>query len=95
MTEAQGLPVIDRILIVVPEWTVEIEVRGNQVIKHVIDGQVVLQYEKPQLDDRDEHARELSKGNGGLMLDAGTISLQSESHPIDFRKVEILVLSAQ
>ncbi|MFM7834520.1 MAG: DUF1080 domain-containing protein, partial [Planctomycetaceae bacterium] len=27
-----------------------------------------------------------------LMLYGGTISLQSESHPIDFRKVEIMVL---
>ena len=27
-----------------------------------------------------------------LMLTGGTISLQSESHPIDFRKIEIMVL---
>ena len=76
------------------DWvTVEIEVRGNKIIKHLIDGEVVLQYEKPQLDERDEHAKELAQGNGGLMLDRGSISLQSESHPIDFRKIEILVLS--
>jgi len=26
------------------------------------------------------------------MLSGGTISLQSESHPVEFRKVEIMVL---
>lgn len=30
--------------------------------------------------------------DGNLTLTGGTISLQSESHPIDFRKVEIMVL---
>ena len=58
------------------QWvTVEIEVRGSKSIKHVIDGETVLEYTKPQLDD-------------GALLD-GTISLQSESHPVEFRKVEL------
>ena len=76
------------------EWeTVEIEVVGNRVIRHWIDGKEVLEYEKPQLDDRDPHVKMLAKLNGGLMLKSGTISLQSESHPVDFRKVEIMVLA--
>jgi hypothetical protein len=33
----------------------------------------------------------LLKDPNQLQLDRGSISLQSESHPIDFRKVEILV----
>jgi hypothetical protein len=75
------------------QWVVcEVEVRGNQVIRHKMEGQVVLEYSQPQLDDRDAHAKELAQANGGLMLDRGSISLQSESHPCDFRKVEILVL---
>lgn len=76
------------------QWvTVEIEVRGGEVIRHIIDGQTVLEYQEPQLDDRDAHAKELAAKQGGkLLLTGGTISLQSESHPIDFRKVEILVL---
>ncbi len=75
------------------QWvTAEIEVHGSRVIKHILDGQVVLQYIDPQLDERDAHAKELAKANGGLLLKEGTISLQSESHPIEFRKVEILVL---
>lgn len=74
------------------KWvTAEIEVRGNQVIRHILDGKVVLEYNEPQLDERDEHAKKLIKDNM-LQLSGGTISLQSESHPCDFRKVEIMVL---
>ena len=75
------------------QWvTVEVEVRGNEVMRHKVDGKVVLEYQKPQLDERDEHAKELAKKNGGIMLDRGTISLQSESHPVEFRKVELMKL---
>ena len=74
------------------QWvTSEIEVHNNEVIKHLLDGEVVLEYNKPQLDERDENAKKLIK-DGNLMLTGGTISLQSESHPIDFRKVEIMVV---
>ena len=74
------------------QWvTVEVEVRGNATIRHTIDGEVVFDYEKPQLDERDPDARKLIR-NGDKMLHEGTISLQAESHPVEFRKVEILRL---
>ncbi|MFY9252797.1 MAG: DUF1080 domain-containing protein [Fuerstiella sp.] len=77
------------------EWvTAEIEVRGNKVIKHILDGDVVLEYNEPQLDERDKSAKKLIK-DGKLALSGGTISLQSESHPCEFRKVEIMVLDAE
>lgn len=76
------------------EWvTVELEVKGNEVINHIIKGDTVMAYNKPQLDERDATFEQLVELNGGdIMLHKGTISLQSEGHPIDFRKVEILVL---
>ena len=59
------------------QWvTVEIEVRSSKSIKHMIDGKTVMEYTNPQLDD-------------GTLLEGGTISLQSESHPVEFRKVEL------
>lgn len=59
------------------QWvTVEIEVRGSKSIKHFINGETVLAYTNPQLDD-------------GTLLNSGTISLQSESHPVEFRKIEL------
>jgi hypothetical protein len=74
-------------------YTVEIEVRGNEVIRHIYNGVVVLEYNQPQLDDRDPTFAKLVELNGGdIMLHKGTISLQSEGHPIDFRKVELKVL---
>ncbi|MAG71637.1 MAG: hypothetical protein CL471_15300 [Acidobacteria bacterium] len=72
------------------EWvTVEVEVRGDEVIRHLIDGEAVLEYEAPQLDDREAHSRDLAGPQGDLRLFGGTISLQSESHPIQFRRVEL------
>jgi len=74
------------------QWvTAEVEVRGN-TIKHIINGETVLTYTDPQLDDGDADARKLLDAGQNKMLTGGTISLQSESHPIEFRKVEILKL---
>lgn len=76
------------------QWvTVEIEVHGNDLIRHRIDGKTVLEYTKPQLDPDDKWAKPLIK-DGNLMLSGGSISLQSESHPCEFRKVEIKILDA-
>ncbi|WP_197170879.1 3-keto-disaccharide hydrolase [Novipirellula aureliae] len=78
------------------QWvTVEIEVHGNRLIKHLIDGETVLEYTQPQLDPSDpmfEHLKNDPQTPKDLMLHGGSISLQSESHPIDFRKVEIMIL---
>ena len=74
------------------KWvTAEIEVRGNKLIRHILDGKVVLEYNDPQLDEGDEDGKKLIR-DGKLALSGGSISLQSESHPCDFRKVEIMVL---
>lgn len=74
------------------EWvTAELEVRGNGLIKHIVDGQTVIEYDQAQLDPNDGDAKKLIKA-GNAQLHGGTISLQSESHPVEFRKVEILPL---
>ena len=72
------------------QWVkVEIEVHGSGIIRHKINGQTVMEYQKPQLDERDADAKKLIQ-DGKLMLSEGYISLQAESHPVEFRKVEIL-----
>jgi hypothetical protein len=50
-----------------------------------------MAYEKPRLDERDPDGRRLIK-DGDKMIHDGYIVLQSESHPIESRKVEILPL---
>ena len=70
------------------QWvTVELEVHGGEVTKHVIDGQVVFEYEKPQLDGRDGDAKAL--GPDGMLLKDGYIAIQAESHPTEFRRIDI------
>ncbi len=83
------------------DWvTVEIEVRGNELIEHRIDWESVLAYTRPQLDPGDPLARahierrrlEAPEGTTTAelaQLSGGTISLQSESHPVEFRRVEL------
>jgi len=73
------------------QWvTCEVEVRGSQTIKHYINGALVMSYDKPQLDGGNK--KRVADNGGKLLLSEGTISLQSESHPVEFRKVEIMVL---
>ena len=76
------------------EWvTIELEVHGAGSIKHYVNGELVLEYEQPQYDPKDKTAKPLiAAQDGNLAVTGGTISLQSESHPVEFRKVEILVL---
>jgi hypothetical protein len=75
------------------QWvTLELEVRGNEVIRHLMDGEVVLEYMQPQLDENDGDAQRILATGADKMLSGGYISLQAESHPLEFRKVELLLL---
>jgi hypothetical protein len=71
--------------------TAEIEVNGGGIVRHYVEGELVLEYEQPQLDPKDADAKELIKDDK-LILEGGHIALQAESHPVEFRKVEIKVL---
>lgn len=75
------------------QWvTAEFEVHGNGIIRHFINGELVLQYEGPQWDENDADGKKLIH-NGEKGIAEGYISLQAESHPVEFRKVEIQQLS--
>lgn len=77
------------------DWVLlEIEVRGNEIIRHFIDGELVLEYTNPQLDTNDSDAQAVLNVDPLVLLSSGTISLQSESHPVDFRSVELLELGS-
>jgi hypothetical protein len=72
--------------------TAEVEVCGHRSVTHRLEGRDVLTYTDPQLDDRDAHAKSLADKAGTRLISGGTISLQSESHPVEFRSVEVMVL---
>lgn len=75
------------------QWVrVEVEVLGDKQIKHIIDGQTVLSYEKPQIGGGNVSGHDPAVKKDGELLSEGYISLQSESHPVEFRKVELLNL---
>lgn len=75
------------------QWLrVETKVLGGEHIEHIIDGEVVLAYDKPQIGGGNVSHHDASLMQDGKILTGGSISLQSESHPIDFRKVELLDL---
>ena len=74
--------------------TVEVEVLGSKVIRHRVEGRTVLEYNLPQWDPNDRGGFPMAKiiKDGKLLLEEGTISIQSESHPTEFRKIELRVL---
>ncbi len=75
------------------EWvTAEIEVHGNDRVIHRINGKEVLSYEHPQLDDSDEYAQKLMAAGMPRMLSEGYIALQAESHPVEFRSIQLMRL---
>jgi hypothetical protein len=69
--------------------TAEIEVKSDGQITHYIEGRSVLTYDAAQLDPNDPDAARLIK-NGQLEVYGGYIALQAETHPTEFRKIEIL-----
>ncbi len=75
------------------EWvTAEVEVNGGGIIKHLVNGEKVFEYEQPQYDPKDAEAKKLIKDEKKLIIEEGWVSLQSESHPCEFRKIEVKVL---
>src|SRR5699024_1205332 len=75
------------------QWvSVEVEVRGDSLVSHSVNGNPVLHYSDPQYDERDSTAQRLIPDSGELLIDNGYISIQAESHPTQFRKIEVLPL---
>lgn len=74
------------------QWVnVEIEVRNDSIIKHYINGEEVMNYNKPQYGGSHiDYNIDYWKSLEGQPLTGGYISLQSESHPIEFKNIEIL-----
>ena len=75
------------------QWVrAEVLVLGDSIIKHIVEGDTVLVYGQPQYDGKDKWVKKAGLKDGALISE-GTISLQSESHPVEFRKVELFNLA--
>jgi len=71
------------------QWvTAEIDIRDGKII-HLVNGEQILQFEIPRYDSINAIGKNFSVRDNDLVKD-GYISLQSNSHPMDFRKIEIM-----
>lgn len=73
--------------------TVEVLALGDSLIVHSVDGAEVLRYTEPTIGGGVVNNFDPAAKPDGTPVTGGTISLQSESHPIDFRTVELLNLA--
>jgi hypothetical protein len=75
------------------QWVrVEVLVHGDELIRHMAEGETVLEYTKPQIGGGAASPTDPTVKVDGAPLTGGFISLQAETAPIDFRKVELLNL---
>jgi hypothetical protein len=87
------------------EWvSAEAVVLGDSIIYHLVNGDTVLSYEKPHVGGGFVNSSMTWTSGGfaadslewikkaGTPLTGGYVALQAESHPVEFRKVELLNL---
>jgi hypothetical protein len=73
------------------EWvTVEVIAYRDSILHHVVEGDTVLTYTKPIIGGG--YVPDSYSIPEGTPVTGGYLALQSESHPIEFRKVELMVL---
>jgi hypothetical protein len=75
------------------EWVrVEALVHGDERIQHIVEGEVVLEYTRPQIGGGEVKNYDPAVKIDGTLLTGGYIAVQAESAPTDFRKIEVLNL---
>ena len=70
----------------------EIIVLGDSLITHIVNGDTVLQYSKPQIGGGVVANYDPAIKQDGKLLNEGFIALQSEGQPVDFRNIKIFNL---
>ncbi|RPD42353.1 3-keto-disaccharide hydrolase [Chitinophaga barathri] len=71
----------------------EVLVLGDSIVKHIVEKDTVLVYEKPQIGGGNVSGHNPALMQNGKLLSEGYIALQSESHPVEYRKVEVFDLA--
>lgn len=71
------------------QWvSAEIDVQEGKII-HFVNGEEIIRFENPRYDSANPIAKNFIE-DGNDEVKGGYISLQSNSHPMDFRKIEIM-----
>ena len=72
------------------QWVrAEAIVLGDSIVTHIVNGDKVLEYTKPQIGGGVANRYDPAIKIDGKLLKEGFIALQAEGQPIDFRKVEL------
>ncbi|MCB0631979.1 MAG: DUF1080 domain-containing protein [Lewinella sp.] len=75
------------------QWVnTEVIAYGDSLIQHFVEGQEVLHYNNPQIGGGSVSGHDPAQKVDGQLLTGGSISLQSESHPVEYMTVELLNL---
>jgi hypothetical protein len=76
------------------QWVrVEVLVQGDGLMRHMVDGQTVLEYTMPQIGGGNVAPVDPAIKVDGTPMAGGYITLQAETATTDFRKVELLNLA--
>jgi hypothetical protein len=76
------------------QWVrVEVEVLGSDRVRHIMNGRTVLEYRNLQIGGGNVSHFDPAIKKDGAPLAEGYLALQAESHPTEFRKIEVLNLS--
>lgn len=75
------------------KWvSAELEVLGDSLVRHIIEGKVVLEYSMPSMGGGVASRYDPAVWEPGKPLTSGFIALQSEGQPIEFRKIQLVNL---
>lgn len=75
------------------QWVeVEALVLGDSLVQHIMEDQVVMEFNKPTIGGGNISGYLESAYEEGKPLKEGYISIQAETHPIDFKSIELLNL---
>jgi hypothetical protein len=92
-----GVPLADKcskvsdVKIAGDQWvTILAEIDGGRRVRQIVNGELVVEYTDVTLDDQDPDARKLIAVTGDKALTSGYISIQSNGHPIEFRRIDVL-----
>jgi hypothetical protein len=76
------------------QWVrAEVVVLGSGTITHIVNGDTVLEYSLPQYGGLSVSNFDPAAKPDGQLIEGGYLALQSESHPVEFRKVALLNLA--
>ena len=75
------------------QWVrVEVLVLGDSILKHIVNGDTVLAYTRPRMGGGMANNTRAGVLQEGRPLSSGYITIQAETAPIDFRRIELLDL---